>query len=67
MSASSFEIASAPYRLIVVAATGEPESTKYAPSHPVPSVESGLANGNEPSIDGPDRDRAFLHQLDRRG
>ncbi len=36
----------APYRLIAVAATGEPDSTKYAPSQPNPNVEIPFANGN---------------------
>ncbi len=44
---------SAPKRLIAVAATGEPESTKYAPSQPAPRVETPFANGNWPSICGP--------------
>ena len=53
VNASSFVIVPAPNRLIAVAATGEPESTKYAPSQPVPIVDTPFANGNCPSIDGP--------------
>src|SRR5919106_289895 len=43
----------APNRLIALAATGEPERTKYAPSQPKPSVEIPFANGNCPWMSGP--------------
>ena len=55
----------APNRLIAVAATGEPESTKYAPSHPVPRVETPFANGNSPLDLRADGLRPGLHELDR--
>src|SRR6266576_3587223 len=47
------EVVPAPNRLIAVAATGEPDRTRYAPSQPVPIVDSPLANGNCPWIVGP--------------
>ena len=49
----SFVSVPAPKRVIAVAATGEPESTKYAPSQPNPNVEMPFANGNSPWICGP--------------
>src|SRR5437899_12267273 len=49
----SAEVVPAPNRLIAVAATGEPDRTRYAPSQPVPMVDSPFANGNWPWIVGP--------------
>src|SRR2546428_12839079 len=47
------EVVPAPNKLIAVAATGEPDRTRYAPSQPVPIVDSPLAIGNCPWIVGP--------------
>src|SRR5438093_13178012 len=56
----------APKRLIAVAAIGEPDSTKYAPSQPVPRVETPFANGNCPWIEGPSADApAFINWIAR--
>src|SRR5439155_1327073 len=44
------EVVPAPNRLIAVAATGEPDRTRYAPSHPVPIVDRPLPNGLGQSV-----------------